>query len=114
MNLSMLGEESDMAMVDLEKFICSLGMQCYCSLFDTIKFRDVQRALADQGLEYKDGKLIEIDTKELTELDKEYNRGYRQAIEDGKKWIENNALYACGFLDKFEQDMEQNLKERQL
>lgn len=106
--------------IDLEKFICSLGRQCYCSLFNTITFSDIQKALADQGLEYKDSKLIETESKqeEITEFEKaiadiadysrrhadvtpnEFAHKFKDTILDSAKATlqpEFNKKYKCGY-----------------
>lgn len=97
-----------MAKIDLEKFICSL-MQ-FTTVSREIKYL-INCALRDQGLEYKDGAIVEIEPKEEPT---EYERGYRQAIDDAWKWFGKGFTKDTKFyLEKpYKDAMEQNLKEK--
>lgn len=65
----------------------------------------------DQGFEYKDGVIVSIEPKKEPT---EYERGYRQAMDDTWKW------FAKGFPrdisryieDAYKNVMERNLKEK--
>ena len=52
-------------MIDIEKFICSLLADHPEGV--TVR-NDIHRALKDQGLEYKDGKIVPIENKESKEI----------------------------------------------
>lgn len=49
------------AKIDLEKFICSMLNDSKTNA-GYVHTKSIERALQDQGLEYKDGKIVEIDT----------------------------------------------------
>ena len=95
--------------IDLEKFICSL-MQL-TSVSREVKHL-INYTLKDQGLEYKDGAIVEVEQKKepLTE----FECGYKQAIEDAVRYMDKVwGLNIFGnSINDFRETMEQNLKEK--
>ena len=100
-----------MAKVDLEKLISSL-IENKSSALNDIYIVDILNALSDQGLEYEDGAIVEIEKKkeQLTE----FERGYKQAIEDAVRYMDKVwGLNIFGnSIKDFRETMEQNLKEK--
>ena len=97
-------------MIDIEKFICSL-IENKSSALNDIAIIDICNALSDQGLEYRDGVIVEVEQKK--EPQTEFERGYKQAIEDAvrymdKVWGLNNLGNS---INDFRETMEQKLKE---
>lgn len=66
-------------MIDIEKFICSL----LADHPEGVAVRgDIHRALKEQGLEYKDGKIVPIeDNTELKESDERIRKGIIRNLE---------------------------------
>jgi len=97
--------------IDLEKFVCSL-LENKSSALNDINGIDICNALSDQGLEYRDGVIVEVEQKKepLTE----FECGYKQAIEDAVRYMDKVwglNIYGNSIND-FRETMEQNLKEK--
>lgn len=72
-------------MIDIEKFICSLLAEHP----EGVAVRgDIHRALKEQGLEYKDGKIVPIEDK--TELKESEDEKIKKAIKYGLDYVFTN------------------------
>ena len=93
--------------IDLEKFICSL-IESSSALSD-IAIIDICNALSDQGLEYRDGAIVEVEQKKEPLTD--FECGYKQAIEDAVRYMDKVwGLNILGnSINDFRETMEQNL-----
>ena len=93
-------------MIDIEKFICSL----LADHPEGVAVRgDIHRALKEQGLEYKDGKIVPIEDKNplLSDFFKaEYDRGYYDAL----KWVYENT-YGDNYKLSVKDKMREFIKE---
>ena len=75
-------------MIDIEKFICSL----LADHPEGVAVRgDIHRALKEQGLEYKDGKIVPIEDK--TELKESEDEKIRKAIHIYLDWLDGRKDY---------------------
>ena len=75
-------------MIDIEKFICSL----LADHPEGVAVRgDIHRALKEQGLEYKAGKIVPIEDK--TELKESEDEKIRKAIHIYLDWLDGRKDY---------------------